>query len=511
MSSQPGRTPGRPQPAWGLPGIALTLALPLGFLASPALPAWGRSYHVDLQLAGTCLGSYNPTLRSCSGGSGDAYSSLAPALAAAQAGDEVVLRGGTYGRIIPSRSGAAGNVITIRGYPGEQARVANLAETVALSIIGLSDIVIENIQVDHVLGFGRLEDSTRITIRDVVFRNATATGTTGALKFVHSSRNRVVGCTFENGSDNVLLQDESNGNVFENNVFTTGRHSLLSVRCSSFNVFRGNTFANPGQKAVEIYDCEGTSDAPVRLDATKHNLFEGNQFTQTAPSDRDYRYNAIQHGAQWTIVRRNVFRGCRGGGVNYQYYADESLYVYGNRTYNNTFYANACYALVGNSGPKATYYDNRATNNLFYRNTDCSGAGTQVRVDDPGLVILSGNALAKPSSDPLFQGEQAFDFHLAPSSPYVDKGVFLTTVVSGAGTALVVADASSFFDGYGIDGEAGDLIQLQGQTARARVVAINYATNTLTLDTPLAATPGLGVHVAFAGSSPDPGAFEGPE
>ena len=55
--------------------------------------------------------------------------------------------------------------------------------------------------------------------------------------------------------------------LLEDNVFYRGRHSLLSVRCGDFNVFRGNRFDNPDQKSAEIYDCEGVSDAPYELDA----------------------------------------------------------------------------------------------------------------------------------------------------------------------------------------------------------------------------------------------------
>ena len=96
----------------------------------------------------------------------------------------------------------------------------------------------------------------------------------------------------------------------------------------------------------------------------------------------------------------------------------------------------------------------------------------------------------------------------------IDAGAFLTkTVGAGSGTVLAVADARYFFDGFGMTDEnsqpvLGDLIQLDGDTKTAQVVAINYATNTLTLDQALTWTDGKGVALRYSGSRPDVGAYE---
>ncbi|MBL3527184.1 MAG: cadherin-like domain-containing protein, partial [gamma proteobacterium endosymbiont of Lamellibrachia anaximandri] len=83
-----------------------------------------------------------------------------------------------------------------------------------------------------------------------------------------------------------------------------------------------------------------------------------------------------------------------------------------------------------------------------------------------------------------------------------------TTVGSGSGTTLVVDDAGYFYDGFGIDGEAGDEIQLQGSSETARIVEINYASHTITLDHALSWNAGQGVALKYNGSAPDMGAFE---
>ena len=98
-----------------------------------------------------------------------------------------------------------------------------------------------------------------------------------------------------------------------------------------------------------------------------------------------------------------------------------------------------------------------------------------------------------------------FDFHLQSGSPAIDRGGFLTTTTSaGQGTSIPVKDAGYFFDGYGI--VAADTIQLQGQSATARIVSIN--SNTVVVDKTLIWSAGQGVSLAYQGSAPDMGAYE---
>lgn len=99
------------------------------------------------------------------------------------------------------------------------------------------------------------------------------------------------------------------------------------------------------------------------------------------------------------------------------------------------------------------------------------------------------------------------DLHLQAGSPAINAGGFLTTTVNASsGTVMVVVDASYFTDGFGII--EGDLIQLQGQTARARIVNVDYTLNTITLDTTLTWEAGLGLTLTYEGVAPDIGAYE---
>jgi hypothetical protein len=462
--------------------------------------------YADRSLLEDCT-TYDVSARSCSGGSATAFNTLSEAVNAAQPGDTVFVRSGAYQeRLVPPRSGTASQPISIRALNAESVTITGLSQP-AIFLQNRSYLIIEGLIVTNVAGFARLEDSTYNTFRSNRFSVATASGTTAGFKLVRARYNRFLDNTFEDGSDNMTVQ-ESDYNLIQGNTFTKARHSLLSIRCGSFNVIRGNRFSNPDQKAAEIYDCEGTSDAPVLLDATKHNLFEKNAFVLTMAADADHRYNGIQFAGQLGLVRQNAFYDNQGGGLKLQVYSQEALFNYGNRIFNNTFFHNRCHGLSdSNDDDPPRYYGNRVENNLFYQNVNCSGGAVQMLISNPGAVTAVNNALR--TSSPGFVSEAQRDLRLAAGSPMIDSGVFLTTAVgAGSGTMLTVADAGYFFDGYGLSGEIGDLVQFEGQTATARVVGIDYAARRLTLDRSLTWRDQQRLHLAYAGSRPDVGAFE---
>jgi parallel beta-helix repeat protein len=481
----------------------LTLALGAG-----ALQAQTSTIYVDGSIGSTSCTTYNTSTRACSGGSATAYRTIAGAASVATAGTTVLIRAGSYGeQLTISRSGTQAQPIVFRAYASESPTISGLSTT-GILLVGREYIVIDGLTITDVTGWARLENSSNITIENSVLRRATSTGTTGSVKLVRSSNNRILNNTIEEGNDSLVLVDAADRNVVQGNRFVSGRHTLISIRCSNFNVIRGNTFANALEKAMEIFDCEGVgSDNPIRYDSTKRNLIELNVVTQTKASTKDNDYNGIQHGAQYTITRRNVFRTSDGGGVNFQSYANESLYVYGNRLYNNTFYANKCYGIIGDNGETADYRDMRVKNNLLYKNVSCSGAATQTNIRDPNTVVLTNNAIE--TTAPGFVNEATYDLHLAAGSREIDAaGALTTTTAAGSGTQMTVQDASYFFDGHDIVGEVGDTIQILGQSLTAVVLDVNYTTNTLTLSRSLTWGAGAGVALQFSGAAPDMGAHE---
>jgi hypothetical protein len=248
---------------------------------------------------------------------------------------------------------------------------------------------------------------------------------------------------------------------------------------------RRNLFYGSGGPGLVLYaDSSGTYDP--RYAHVVHNVFYQNGISPLSAGDRRYTFGMTLDnvaGANPAIpitdvaIKNNLFRNGVGGDLFF-YWTDPDRQT-----------------VVGN------YFDVVAGNNSSGSTITDIPAGNVQSAEDPLFADVSA---------PLtVENVAAFDFDLLPGSPAIDQGVFLTAAVgAGAGTILPVADAGYFTDGFGVTD--GDLIQLEGQTATARIVAVDYAANTLTLDAALTWTGGQGVSLAYNGPAPDIGAYETP-
>ncbi len=522
--------------------LAFILAWSFERLSGSTLsPAAATLYVDNLIGSGSCT-NYNPATRSCAGGSAVAYGTLAGVTAVAQPGDLVLIRQGTYNeQLQPQNSGTAGNPTTFRNYQTETVTLTSSASPATILLDGVSYLIIEGIRVEDSRWLEATNAHNNI-INGNTFLRTPASGTTGNVRFISSDHNQIMDNVMDDGNDNLLLID-SDHNLVQGNTIREGRHSLLSVRCSNYNLIRDNYFSNTQQKIAEVYDCgQDTSAVPHAFNATHHNVIEDNIFAEASSYYSTSGGNGIQYSGQDGIIRRNVFYHTNVG-LGMQVYSDEALYNQYNRVYHNVFYDNDCtgIALRGDA------VDNIYKNNILYKNRgisgDCFGVGAaQLVYRNPlaqfyfegnnlfntqsGEAVIqqefgSGNTLAYFQSNypslfadnlelaPAFSDESSFDFSLQNTSPMIDAGSFLAYAASsGSGTTLAVDDARYFYDGFGITGAAGDLIQLDGQVETARVIGIDYSTNILTLDQSLSWHSGQGVSLAYAGNAPDLGAYE---
>ena len=535
--------------------VALTFALTLAPCARAA------TIYVDLFIVPANCADYSPAARACGGGTDIAYRTLQGAATVAVAGDTVEIRGGAYPEaLVPAASGLPGSPITYRSYVGETAFIGGVPLDPAIDLSGRSWIVLEGLTVAGVVGWLRAQDSHWNVVRACWFTRATALGSRAGLKFIDATYNRIEGNRIEDGNDNVLLI-ASDRNVIAGNYITRARHALWSILCGSFNVVRENVFHNAIQKSGQVTDCEGVpSDTPILYDATKRNLIEWNVTAYTASSGNASPYAGIQHAAQDSIIRRNTFYDTVGPALDLTLYADEARFNTGNRVYHDVFLGTDL-AGVSISGGTGTFSDNIFKNNVVARSVfvandtrwpwyvnDLAGRPVQVltgRLDGfvfernniigavPGELGAVTNGVRTSGSnppleslawweanqpalfrsnlevDPGFVNDSGLNVHLVAGSALIDAGAFLTRAIgAGTSTSLPVADASWFFDGFEIPGEQGDFVQLEGQALAVRVLDIDYATNTLVLESAVTWTDGQGVTQAFEGSAPDVGVYE---
>lgn len=304
--------------------------------------------------------------------------------------------------------------------------------------------------------------------------------------------------------------------VIRNNVIFGNMENGIDLKTSAYVVMEGNI----------IYGNMGSPDgrkgiAPVRCSANARAVMFGGHRERVSKNH---------------IFRNNIVYDNPGGVQMYE----------GWKIYNNSIVGNA---RVGNSwrkclqspaiasgphkkNPRMTIDNSSAKNNIigdhsnpfnlahlhpsvaidynYYYNTDLDLADWQKRLSQAGLKeaeqhsLMGSNPFVNVATFPT-GAPTNYDFKARASAPTQDKGGYLTKASrGGSGTELPVEDSLYFFDGFGVT--EGDVIQLEGPSKRAQVMAVDYEANTLELDQPLSWHKGQGISLAYNGKAPDIGA-----
>jgi hypothetical protein len=462
--------------------------------------------------------------------------SLETANANARAGDTVYLRGGVYTAwIAPAKSGNSDTErITYAGYKDERVEISGARYAILLE--GKSYITVRGIEFRTCHQFLIISGGHHNDIGHCVFdKNMLETTWMGSWVHESSTFNRIHDCTFSRygwvskGDDkgaildigyDVSTTDASNYNVIENNTFFYGGHHILQI-CGKNNIVRGNYFHNEAWMPGPREGGCGNRNAMTMGPMASRNLFENNRFAFAGIPPDDNGADGIAVRCPRNILRRNMFYASGAAGIALASMKESQ--PTGNCIYSNTIYHNGYNSMVdhfwtggisfGNWG-NGPLPGNIIVNNLLHDNiqkkslTGYGEAGPQIVLKnwmdegDPGFVNGTIPTDTADSSLP--------DFRLKPGSPCIDRGVSLTKITgpSGKGATFAVENAGFFFDGWGIPGERGDLIQLEDSKETARIVRIDYEKNSITVDKPLSWKQGQGVSLAYEGKAPDLGAWE---
>lgn len=501
-------------------------------------------FYVDRDsLGGTCSDSNPGTIN-------QPWCTLAKANQSLTAGQTVFIRAGMYNETIqPAHSGSSDNArITYSRYADEDVTLTGSVYCIRL----------QSRSYIAVLGIGFMDCGRNVYIQAshhnnigfCTFDNPGGPATwAGSRIYEGSTYNRIFGCVFTRygresqssggfddsgcildiGNDNTV--DRSDYNLVVGNQFSLGGHHILGVY-SNRNIIRGNTFHNE-----EWYACHRTESGGlcgnrnVILNTSNpneniRNVIEGNHIVFSGvPPDQDSSAG-LSVRTQHNIIRHNVFYHNDTSGVALSADGSNSNNASYNHVYSNVFFHNG-FPLVNDWDPMksgmllARWVDDAAhnamtgvaiKNNIFHDNNlhavyfyyvnpqEQDAAGNHDGQEDPRF--MAANTVPDPANF------NVLDLHLQASSPCIDNGVFLTVTTSAGqdSTALVVQDVGYFSDGHGL--VDGDVIQLEGQTHTAKVVAVDHATTTITLDQPLTWTSGTGVGLPYMGRGPDQGAYE---
>lgn len=126
-----------------------------------------------------------------------------------------------------------------------------------------------------------------------------------------------------------------------------------------------------------------------------------------------------------------------------------------------------------------------------------------------GQLPAGGNNLVAPDSGECFRRMSLRNYQLRNDSAAVDAGDVVSRAVgAGAGRKIAVSRPERFYDGFGVPGEEGDLVWVGQDRLPVRVIYMDRAARTLTLETEVRWEDADAVTFPYHGTAPDLGAYE---
>lgn len=346
--------------------------------------------------------------------------------------------------------------------------------------------------------------------------------------------------------DAIVIAQGSSENLVEGNTISYATHNALELSTSaSSNVIRNNDVRNPWWRVLAL---TGPGD-----ETGDFNLIEGNRFHLGATDTPfgNLPFDAVRVTSHHTIVRRNMIHDnapwALHTGTQPKWLRGDHNHVYHNVIVDNESVGVKLIDKQGSPSPVPEPIDHNVFLNNVIAGNSSRDPGDEVQISAdllsldlrsnqffanhilnvaPGEGVIAvdglpettlaqhewshaGNFGGNLEDDPAFVDRAGKDFALAPASELIDRGAFLTvTTAACSGTSLELEDAGFFMrriEDQGVVIHDGDLIQLEGQQARLRVIDVDAERHRLTVDRPATCAAGDGVSLAYAGSAPDVG------
>jgi hypothetical protein len=455
----------------------------------------------------------------------------------------------TGAAIGPVNTGTSGNVITFSSYNSEDVQlVGSGTSSIAVDLNSDYGTVRSYIKIHdlHFTDFMRhlwilKGDYCEVSYCSFVGYPATAAQTDfewfqASYIYRQAEHNWVHHCTFGKWGYNATFGYDTGGpfgmgaesnpgdltryNTVENCEMYWGGHHVICPN-GTYNVYRNNYFHNEPWYPLAAPVHSTRVGFQTGLTGEGYNLMESNRFGYGGPKNKDeIGGTGSSVCGENNLWRYNEFVNIYTKALWFQAYPGQSDVIY-NHFYNNTFWHGGygthqkypdgedpspywfddySHAICIEEG--ADCHDNVFKNNLFYQGNNTLGAGLSIisvithtvptnqilannwldNAGDPKFVDISGTA------DPMNWNQ--YNFSLQPSSPCIDAGGSLT-LASGSGsgsTALIVDDAKYFQDGTwgsSLSARNADWIAIGTVGNVVQISSINYATNTITLASPI--------------------------
>jgi Right handed beta helix region/Pel9A-like, right handed beta helix region len=483
-------------------------------------------------------------------------------------GDTVYVRGGTYyQRVSLTRSGSSAGHITFQNYPGETPVLDGTGLGAGYMFAGtdVSYLKIIGLTVQNYTGGGIFVQTSAGKASHIEIRNNTVQN-----QACDSSQTYLNDAISINAwpwqSSNSITDIVIDGNSLSNiNNVCANEALTISGEIHRFQI-TNNTLDAVTDIGIDVIGQNENGQYGRAGEFPTNGIISGNEIKNSQTDSRQYAAAIYLDGAQNVTIEKNIVHDNSDIGIDpsteQSGFTTQNIIIRNNVLWNNgrgidfggswkgttagirvvhntvvvtTTGKQSCFAMgkgtdiVGKNN--IAYFGSSGT---FYILMHGAVAGTNTQTLDyndyypasqAGLLywygmkssgfykslsayqVGTGQDANSIAQNPLFTAPDNHDFTLQRNSPCIDAGGFLTSTTSaGSGTAIPVADAKYFNDGYGISGVSGDTIRVGSNTVTVR--AVNYSLNTITADRSISWNKGDGVSYAYYGSKPDIGAHE---